>query len=157
MYGKTITLFNQYESKTTGEVTWYPHVLSGVDVIADRAAIHAKYGAESSDSVKLHIRYQMQDGSVVIPDSSGAMLPWMKEKAWEAQANEALANSIRFSPKDFFWQGEWGEGAVNDAEYTDRRYEGFYAYMNAKHDNVFLITSVGGPYPLIPHFEILGK
>lgn len=24
-------------------------------------------------------------------------------------------------------------------------------------DNVFKITSVGGPYTLIPHFEILGK
>lgn len=157
MYDKTITLFNQYESKTTGEVTWYPHVLSGVDLIADRAAIQAKYGAESSDSVKLHIRHQMQDGSIVIPDSSGIMLLWMKEKAWEAQTNEGLANSIRISPKDFFWQGEWDKGPVNDADYQDRRYEGFYAYMNANKDGVYKITSVSDPYTVIPHFEIMGK
>ena len=157
MYDKTITLFNQYESKTTGEVTWYPHVLSGVDVIADRAAIQAKYGAESSDSVKLHIRYQMQDGSIMIPDNSGIMLLWMKEKEWEAQTNEGLANSIRFSLKDFFWQGEWDKGTVNDADYQDRRYEGFYAYMNANKDGVYKITSVSDPYTVIPHFEIMGK
>lgn len=157
MYDKTITLFNQYESKTTGEVTWYPHVLSNVDVIADRAAIQAKYGAESSDSVKLHIRYQTQDGRIVIQDRSGTMLPWMKEKAWEAQANEDLAKSIRFSPKDFFWQGEWDKVAVNDAVYQDRRYEGFYAYMNANKDGVYKITSASDPYPVIPHFEIMGK
>ena len=29
--------------------------------------------------------------------------------------------------------------------------------MNENEDNVFKITSVGGPYTLIPHFEILGK
>ena len=50
-----------------------------------------------------------------------------------------------------------GEGPVDDADYTDRRYEGFYAFMNAEKDFVYLISSVGGPYKVIPHFEILGK
>lgn len=34
---------------------------------------------------------------------------------------------------------------------------GFYDFMNKNHDFVFLITNVGGPYTLIPHFEIGGK
>lgn len=29
--------------------------------------------------------------------------------------------------------------------------------MNAEKDFVYLISSVGGPYAIIPHFEILGK
>lgn len=49
--------------------------------------------------------------------------------------------------------GEWDGGTVNDEDYRD----GFYHYMNAAKDFVFKITSVGGPYTVIPHFEILGK
>jgi hypothetical protein len=29
--------------------------------------------------------------------------------------------------------------------------------MNKNYDFVFAISSVGGPYSVIPHFEILGK
>ena len=29
MYGKTLTIFNYYESPTTGDAYWYTHVLSG--------------------------------------------------------------------------------------------------------------------------------
>ena len=42
---------------------------------------------------------------------------------------------------------------VVDDDYRD----GFYQYMNNNRDNVYKITSVGGPYTVIQHFEILGK
>ena len=43
MYEKTVTIFNYYESATTGDAYWYPHVLSGVDLITDKGAILKKY------------------------------------------------------------------------------------------------------------------
>ena len=43
MYDKTITVFNGYASKTTGKSYWYPHILSGVDLITDHGT------AEPSD------------------------------------------------------------------------------------------------------------
>lgn len=48
MYSKTVTVFNYYESKTTGDAYWYPHVLSGVDLITDKGAILKKYGPDSN-------------------------------------------------------------------------------------------------------------
>ena len=39
MYSKTVTIFDYYESATTGDTYWYPHVLSGVDLITDKGAI----------------------------------------------------------------------------------------------------------------------
>lgn len=155
MYDKTITLFNRYDSQT-GTV-WYPHILTVVDLNTDRGAILKKYGPDSTDNAQLHVRYHFRDGVKEITDNAGNELEWLQPKKWAKQTNDALENSITFSLDSFFWEGVWDGGIVNDAEYTDRRYEGFYAYMNAKHDNVFLITSVGGPYTVIPHFEILGK
>ena len=46
MYEKTVTVFNYYESATTGDAYWYPHVLSGVDLITDKGAILKKYGPD---------------------------------------------------------------------------------------------------------------
>ena len=155
MYSNIITLFNRYDSQT-GTV-WYPHILTGVDLNTDRGAILKKYGPDSTDNAQLHVRYHFRDGVKEITDNAGNELEWLQPKKWAKQTNDALKNSITFSLDSFFWEGVWDGGIVNDAEYTDRRYEGFYAYMNAKHDNVFLITSVGGPYTVIPHFEILGK
>lgn len=155
MYSNIITLFNRYDSQT-GTV-WYPHILTGVDLNTDRGAILKKYGPDSTDNAQLHVRYHFRDGVKEITDNAGNELEWLQPKKWVKQTNDALENSITFSLDSFFWEGVWDGGIVNDAEYTDRRYEGFYAYMNAKHDNVFLITSVGGPYTVIPHFEILGK
>ena len=56
MYKDTITLFNRKEGNE-GD-TWYPTVLRNVNLNMDRAAILAKYGAESADSAVLHIRYK---------------------------------------------------------------------------------------------------
>lgn len=154
MYDKTVTIFNFYQSDTTGAATWYPHTLTNVDLNTDRGAIIKKYGADSSDNAQLHIRFSDSNGQKVIADKGGAKLPWLLPKAWKHQTNELLDQTITFSPDtDFFWEGEWTGGEVNDDDYRG----GFYQYMNQSKDHVFKITSVGGPYTVIPHFEILGK
>lgn len=153
MYGKTVTIFNYYESATTGDAYWYPHVLSGIDLNTDRGAILKKYGQESTDNAELHIRVNFLNEKEHVSDKSHTMIPWLSPKAWKNQTNDLLAETITFSPECFFWQGEWTGGVVTDSDYRN----GFYQYMNSSKDNVFKITSVGGPYTLIPHFEILGK
>lgn len=154
MYSSKITLFNYYESATTGDAYWYPHVLSGVDLITDKGAILKKYGPDATDNAQLHIRYTVQNGDITITDKDGKILPWVPPKEWKNQTNDLLSKTLTFSPEsDFFWEGEWDKGVVNDEDYRG----GFYQYMNQNKDNVFKITSVGGPYSLIPHFEILAK
>lgn len=155
MYDKTVTVFNYYESSTAA--MWYPHVLYSADLITDKGQILKKYGPDSTDNAELHIAYTIQDGQKVIKDSSGIYLPWIPPKEWKQQVNDLLENTITFAAGDFFMLGEWTNGAVDDEDYQDRRYEGFYAYMNDLYDYVYLISSVGGPYTVIPHFEILGK
>lgn len=153
MYDKTVTVFNYYESSTTGEVYWYPHVLPGVDLVTDHGAILKKYGPDSSDNAVLHISYTPDDGDVMVQQSGGESIMWLSPKAWSKQVNDDLPGSITFGPDDFFWLGEWTGGTVIDGNYRG----GFYQYMNSQKDNVYKITSVGGPYTVIPHFEILGK
>lgn len=157
MHSDTITIFNFYESRTAA--IWYPHVLSGVHLETDRGQIMKLYGPDSTDNAQLHIPYVYKDGKRVVVDASGKELPWLPPKEWRKQVNDLLDDSITFNPAtDFFMAGAWdGEGPVDDSDYTDRRYEGFYAFMNAEKDFVYLISSVGGPYKVIPHFEILGK
>lgn len=153
MYDKTVTVFNFYSSKTAGLSYWYPHILSCVDLITDRGAMLKKYGPDSTDNAALHIAYTPDGDKVTVQRSDGAAVPWLPPKAWAAQVNDDLPGSITFGPEDFFWQGEWTGGMVVDDDYRD----GFYQYMNSNRDNVYKITSVGGPYTVIPHFEILGK
>lgn len=156
MFSDVITVFNYYESSTAA--IWYPHILSGVHLETDRGQILKKYGPDSTDKAELHIAYTEKDGQKVIKDAAGKELIWLPPKAWEKQVNDELADSITFNPAtDFFWKGEWdGDSPVNDDDYADRLSEGFYAYMNRENDFVFLITTAGGPYTVIPHFEILG-
>lgn len=157
MYSDTVTIFNFYESNTAA--IWYPHVLSGVHLETDRGRIMKLYGPDSTDNAQLHIPFVDKDRKRVVVDASGKELPWLPPKEWRKQVNDLLDDSITFNPAtDFFMAGAWdGEGPVDDSDYTDRRYEGFYAFMNAEKDFVYLISSVGGPYKVIPHFEILGK
>lgn len=150
MYKDTITLFNRKEGDE-GD-TWYPTVLHNVHLNMDRAAILAKYGAESADSAVLHIRYT-QDGENKIVGEK----PWQPPKVWESLLEPAKSLTFTTGTRfDFFWLGDWrNEDPVYDADYfsdTD-----FYTYMNRTHDYVFAISSVGGPYSVIPHFEIMGK
>lgn len=121
--------------------------------ITDKGAILKKYGPDVTDNAQLHIRYTVQNGDITITDKDGKILPYVPQKEWKQQINNALEDTITFSDESFFWEGEWTGGTISDGDYRN----GFYQYMNENKDNVFKITSVGGPYTLIPHFEILGK
>lgn len=151
MYNKVVTIFNKYEDQT-GEIYWYPHVLSGVDLIIDKAANVAKTGLDSADTANLHVKYRIVDGNKMIGDK-----PYLPPKEWERQPNDELSESITFDSGDFFMEGEYSTDTVKDSDYADRlNGNGFYGYMNKRYDYVFMITNVGGPYTLIPHFEIGG-
>lgn len=150
MYQDTITLFNRKRGSSTTGDTWYPTVIRGVNLNIDRAAILEKYGAESKDNASLHIRYTRKNGEIRIVCDEETEKPWMSPKEWDK-----TIDSITFNPDgDFFWKGEWTEGIVSDKDYSP---DGFYGFMNREHDYVFTISSVGGPYSIIPHFEIMGK
>ena len=150
MYSKVVTIFNKYTDQT-GEIYWYPHVLSGVDLIIDKAANVAKTGLDSADTANLHVRYSIRDGKKMIGD-----LPWLPPREWERQTNDDLPKSITFDSGDFFMEGEYATDPVKNSDYSDRVNGGFYDYMNKRNDYVFMVTNVGGPYTLIPHFEIGG-
>ena len=90
MYEKTVTIFDYYESATTGDAYWYPHVLSDVDLITDKGAILKKYGPDATDNAQLHVRYTVQNGDITITDKDGKILPWVPHKEWKQQINNAL-------------------------------------------------------------------
>lgn len=151
MYDKTVTVFNKYTDQNEN-IYWYPHVLRGVDLIIDKAANVAKTGLDSADTANLHVKYHTVDGTVMVGNN-----PYLPPKEWENQPNDDLPASITFASGDFFIQGEYAETPILDSDYANRVDGGFYDYINKRHDYVFLITTVGGPYILIPHFEIGGK
>ena len=149
MYNDTVTVFNRYVD-SLGNTIWHPHVLSGVNLIVDKAVINAKYGEVSKDNAVMNVKYRLVDGNIMIEDK-----PYLPPKKWENQTNNKLPESITFSSKgnqfDFFMLGDYGsEEAILD-EYGE-----FYSDMQKKHDYVFAITSVA-KYSVIPHFEITGK
>lgn len=150
MYNDTITLFNR-KAGHTGD-TWYPTVLKNVHLNMDKSAILAKYGPESKDSANLHIRYTVDDGKKMVGEKY-----WLPPNQWQALQDPSTAITFADGTKfDFFWLGDWGsETPVSDADYLSSG--DFYTYMNKTHDYVFAISSVGGPYSVIPHFEIMGK
>lgn len=150
MYDKTVTVFNKYTDQSKN-IYWYPHVLTGVDLITDKAANIAKTGLDGADSANLHVKYTISDGKTIVCGKE-----WLPPKEWAAQPNEELSNLITFASGDFFIEGEYSEDKISDDDYT-MRYSGFYDFMNKQKDNVFLISNVGGPYGVIRHFEIGGK
>lgn len=158
MYADTITLFNRYSS-SLGDV-WYPTVLHNVDFNADKAAIIAKYGAESQDTAKLHVRYTIDNDSILIPTDGINSKPYLLPKEWEQQSNDDLPESITFTAGqdfDFFWHGEWSDTTpIADSDYETGSDSGFYDYMNRSYDEVFVITSVA-QYSVIPHFEVMAQ
>lgn len=167
MYNDTVTLFCRYESRL-GD-TWYPYILQNVNVNMDKSAIIAKYGAESADNVVLNVAYKienLEEGETYeysqLPRLKGKKLivgkkVWLPPKDWDKQPNDLLPQSLTFTSGqafDFFMLGEWeGDSPISDEEYGVK---GFYDYVNSLYDYVFAITSVGGPYTVIPHFEIMG-
>lgn len=164
MYQATVTVFNFYKSPSAA--LWFPHVLHGVDIVTDKGQMLRQYGPDSTDAAELHIAYTEQNGRKIIINALsgepalntlGEPLPWLPPKEWARQVNDMLDDTITFdSREDFFWLGEWTDGPVNDDDYTLMRYASFRDYMTKNYDYVFKITSVGGPYTIIPHFEIRG-
>ena len=150
MYNDTITLFNRKEGRE-GD-TWYPTVIENVHLNMDKSAILAKYGAESTDTAVLHIRYRNEGEKKMVAEKQ-----WMPPKEWDGQLEPTGAITFTDGDRfDFFWLGKWdGAESIEDADYP--AYTDFYTYMNKTHDYVFAISSVGGPYSVIPHFEITGK
>lgn len=145
MYQDTITLFNRKPGTAATGDTWYPTVIKNVNLNIDRAAILAKYGPEAQDGAVLFVRYRKDNGDIMIADK-----PWMPPKEWDG-----TTDSLTFSTAgDFFWWGEWDGGIVSDADYGP---DGFYGWMNRTRDFVFVVSAVGGPYTVIPKFEIMGK
>lgn len=163
MYNDIVTVFNFYKSSTAS--TWYPHVLTGVDLVTDKGQMLQRYGADSTDTAELHVSYIETDNQKTIVDGRtglpilnnvGDPLVWLPPKEWSKQVNDVLDDTITFSTDSFFLYGEWKGGSVNDVDYSSFRYSGFFDYMNQNYDYVFKITSVGGPYTVISHFEIRG-
>lgn len=148
MYSGTVTLFNRYKSRL-GDM-WYPTVIHGVNIQIDKAAIIAKYGAESKDNAILNVKYHILDNTKMVGNK-----PYFPPKEWERQTNDKLPETITFASGvdfDFFMFGEYPTTEpISDDDYID----GFYDYVNDEYDFVFAITSVA-QYSAIPHFEIMG-
>lgn len=148
MFSDVVTVFNHYKSRL-GDM-WYPTVVRNVNLLIDKAAIVAKYGAESKDNAILNIHYQTVDGQILIDGK-----PYLTPKEWERQTNDKLAESITFTSGtdfDFFMLGEYPTtNPIADDDYVD----GFYNHVNSEYDFVFAVTSVA-KYTAIPHFEIMG-
>lgn len=151
MYQDTITLFNRKPGERGQGDTWYPTVIKGVNLNADRAALIAKYGENSQDNAYLGIHYRKKNGEIVIDCDSEVEKPWMPPKAWDKTEDSVTFNSG--NDFDFFWAGEWTGGIVTDAEYLD---EGFYNFLNRTEDYVFAISKVA-IHTAIPLIEIWGK
>lgn len=85
-------------------------------------------------------------------------IPFLSPKEWSKQTNDKLADSITFNDDaqlfDFFVVGDIG---YTQPILDDNFKKGFYNVMNTKYDYCYAITSVGGPYKLIKHFELLAK
>ena len=147
MYTDTVTVFNK--RKTEDGDMWYPCVLSGVDLSIDKAANQAKTGLENADTANLHVTYQRTDEKMVMGERQ-----YYPPKEWAALAD--TAGTITFVEGiSFFIRGEYPENPI--AEDSDEYRNGFEDFMNKTVDDCYKITSVGGPYKLIPHFEIGGK
>ena len=148
MFSDVVTVFNHYKSRL-GDM-WYPTVVRNANLLIDKAAIVAKYGAESKDNAILNIHYQTVDGQIMVDGK-----PYLPPKEWERQTNDKLAESITFTSGtdfDFFMLGEYPTtNPIADDDYVD----GFYNHVNDEYDYVFAITSVA-KYTTIPHFEIMG-
>lgn len=172
MFADTITVFNSYVDSLKN-VTWYPTVIHGVNLLSDKAAIVAKYGAESKDNALLNIHYKhvktenpkegeklfhafVKCKKIVNGESVFAEKEWLPPKEWERQTNDKLADNITFASGtgfDFFVLGEYPTiDPIHDEDYKN----GFFEEVKKEYDFVFAITSVG-MYSVIPHFEITGK
>lgn len=148
MFSDVVTVFNHYKSHL-GDV-WYPSVIHGANINLDKAAIKAKFGAESKDNVVLNVRYMNVSGKKMVGGKE-----WLPPKEWKRQTNDLLAESITFASGtdfDFFMLGAYPiTEPIKDEDYKN----GFFDEVKKEYDYVFAITSVAN-YSVIPHFEIMG-
>lgn len=151
MYSETITLFNKHSDKL-GDM-WYPHLLTGVDLIIDRSSVIAKYGAETASSAKLHIKYIETDNGILI-DS----IPYIGSREWHNLTNEEKKDYITFNTDsanpDFFVIGDIGitEPVFDSVD----AYNSLVERLNSQ-VNIYTLITASEPYKVIKHFEIMAK
>lgn len=133
MFDDTVTIFNQYKEK--GVVTWYPHVLSGVELQPAAAVTVQKEGKASADKASLHIPFRED---------------YRKPKEWKN--SEDKQHTFTIAEEDFFVEGIFDIEKVDDDEYPN----GLFEYMKQSYDDVYNITSVNR-YKTVPHFEVGGN
>lgn len=146
MYRDSITLFMRKPSN--GVDTWKAARLENVDLNADRGAIIRQYGANSTDTAQLHIKYTVANNQIKI-----GRYTYLEPKKYTQSSTDdgiTLASGNNFG---FFIEDEWdGSNTISDADYPD----GFYNYANQRFGRCYAITSVAR-YSVIPHFEVLAK
>lgn len=153
LYTQTVTLFNRVKGKYGEDALWYPTILEGVHLIVDKSSSWNNYGGQAADNARLHVRYKMVNGKVMIGEKQ-----WFEPKAWRRLAAPEGAITFGFGNNDdfdFFIAGAFTEfdGPISDAIYERG---GFYNHMNGYYDNVFAISSVSKK-DLIRHFEIMAR
>lgn len=131
-----------------GRTLWYPTVLQGVDLNTDRAAVVARYGAQSADRAILHVRYDWYNGPVV---GGKCYLPPI---IWQAEEDPAKAITFQTGANcDIFIEGAWSDNVpVDDDAYSG----GFLQHLLDTRDGVWTVSSAS-MFSLIPHFEVTGK
>lgn len=145
MYKDTVTLFNR-KGGAEGD-TWYPAVLSGVNLNKDKGEVFRRYGPNASDNAVLNVRYDQTEDEITVCGKK-----WLQPKEWARQQDPSGA--ITFAPGDFFYAGAWeGTTPLHDGAYGD---QSFYEYMLNHYDDVFMISSVGF-FSVIPHMEVTAK
>lgn len=143
MFGQTVTVFNCHRVKK--EITWYPAVLHNAEIQISRGINIIKTGMEDANRALL-IVHTDYDGSCIMADG----LEYKKPKEWSQ--NEIREGTFTFAESlDFFVPGDFSGPPIHDADYSD----GFYGYMNSRHDDVFMVKTVGF-FHTIPHLEIGG-
>ena len=148
MFNDTVTIFNRRKDPA-GDM-WYPTVLRGVELQTDRAAIVAKYGAQSADRALLFIHFREDENGQKIAGKKAYLPP----KAW--QAREDPSGTFTFTPGeafDFFLDGAW----LNEEPVADNAHaKGLYNYLNQTRDGVYAVNQVS-VFKVIPHVEVTGR
>lgn len=164
IYSQTITLFNRIPGKNGDPTMWIPTVIDGVHLSFTKSSSWNDHGGSTSDDVKLNVRYKPSGDDALVrcrisaEDETVCFKKWYEPKSWRKQPDPYDCLTFSFGENDdfdFFIEGVFDEF---DLPISDQNFErrGFYNYMNAEYDNVFVITSVS-KYSLIPHFEITAR
>lgn len=152
LYRDTVTLFNR--RREGGRCVWLPTLLEGVGLYAANASSQGRYGAQTDDRVVLHVGMSYAEGGRRVV--AGKL--WLPPELWRSQPEGPAKETVTFGSGadfDFFVSGEYEGGSFDDGDYD--RDGGFYGYLNRTRSGVYAITSVSGPFSLIPHFEIIGR